>query len=428
MTIAYLTAGAAGMYCGSCMHDNSLAKALMAKGRECLLIPTYTPIRTDESDASVDKVFFGGINVFLQQKFPWLAYLPRWVDSALNRPKLIRRLTAGAMKTDPKFLAALTVSMLRGMEGNQRKEVKRLSDWLAKEIRPEALIFSNLLIAGCIPEFRKRLSARILVTLQGDDIFYDSLPSPFREQAIDAMRRLVPLVDGFVLHSRDYADRMADTLRIPSSAIHIIPLGIDTVDFEKMEWSAHHGPMRIGYLARMAPEKGLHHLVDAFIALQQQDPTNDSRLELAGWMGPQHQEYWQTQGEKLAAADLTDRYTDHGSVDRFEKVRFLSNIDLLCVPTDYQEPKGLFVLEGIASGVPYLLPNHGAFPELHQRLQYGTLFEAKNLDSLVQALHLQSRAPRSNAEERVRQRDARLAEIRIQTHADRVLAVLEKSR
>jgi hypothetical protein len=31
MRIVYLTAGAAGMYCGSCLHDNALAKALIAR-------------------------------------------------------------------------------------------------------------------------------------------------------------------------------------------------------------------------------------------------------------------------------------------------------------------------------------------------------------------------------------------------------------
>src|SRR5262249_49557851 len=48
MKIAYLTAGAAGMICGSCLHDNTLAAELIAQGHDALLIPTYTPIRTDE--------------------------------------------------------------------------------------------------------------------------------------------------------------------------------------------------------------------------------------------------------------------------------------------------------------------------------------------------------------------------------------------
>ena len=66
--IVYLTAGAAGMFCGSCMHDNTLVRGLARQGWDLQLVPTYTPIRTDEDDVSVDQVFFGGVNIYLQQK------------------------------------------------------------------------------------------------------------------------------------------------------------------------------------------------------------------------------------------------------------------------------------------------------------------------------------------------------------------------
>ncbi len=122
MKIAYLTAGAAGMFCGSCMLDNALAKSLIARGHDCLLVPLYTPIRTDEEDVSIDKVFMGGVNVYLQQKLPWLTYLPAWMDQFLNQPWLIKRLTANTGKTSPELLGRLAVSMLRGLRGNQRKE------------------------------------------------------------------------------------------------------------------------------------------------------------------------------------------------------------------------------------------------------------------------------------------------------------------
>ena len=68
MRIAYVTAGAAGMFCGSCMHDNTLVAALVRQGHDALLVPTYTPIRTDEEDVSQPRVFLGGINVYLQEK------------------------------------------------------------------------------------------------------------------------------------------------------------------------------------------------------------------------------------------------------------------------------------------------------------------------------------------------------------------------
>ena len=65
MHVAIVTAGGAGMLCGSCMHDNTWARALRDAGVDVTLIPTYTPIRVDEEDLSSRRVFFGGINVYL---------------------------------------------------------------------------------------------------------------------------------------------------------------------------------------------------------------------------------------------------------------------------------------------------------------------------------------------------------------------------
>ena len=67
MRIAFITAGAAGMYCGSCMRDNTLVTALRALGHDALLLPAYMPITVDEPDASGGRVFFGGINIYLEQ-------------------------------------------------------------------------------------------------------------------------------------------------------------------------------------------------------------------------------------------------------------------------------------------------------------------------------------------------------------------------
>ena len=173
------------MYCGSCIHDNALAKELIQLGCDCLLVPVYTPIRTDDQDVSQDQVFMGGINVYLQQKMPWLAYLPNWVDRVLNSPNLIKRVTKNIGKTLPTFLGALTVSMLKGLAGNQKKEFLSLMDWLEKDIRPDVVLLTNLLIGGGCWEIKQRCGSRIFVTLQGDDIFIESLPEPYQSQTVE---------------------------------------------------------------------------------------------------------------------------------------------------------------------------------------------------------------------------------------------------
>ena len=70
MKAVFLTAGAAGMYCGSCMHDNALALAMRQAGVDCLLQPVYTPIRTDAESVADERLFFGGIHIYLLQQLP----------------------------------------------------------------------------------------------------------------------------------------------------------------------------------------------------------------------------------------------------------------------------------------------------------------------------------------------------------------------
>ncbi len=80
MKITILTAGTGSYYCGACMRDNSLARELIAMGHEAHLVPMYLPLQLDEEriDESTP-VFFGGINVYLQQKYRLFRKLPRWM-------------------------------------------------------------------------------------------------------------------------------------------------------------------------------------------------------------------------------------------------------------------------------------------------------------------------------------------------------------
>ena len=415
--IIYLTAGAAGMYCGSCLHDNTLARGMLQQGWDIQLVPTYTPIRTDESDISIDQVLFGGLNVFLQQKIPIFRHLPYFLDRFLDNPKLIRRVTARAIDTDANTLGALAVSMLKGIDGFQRKEVVRSCQWL-KQQQPDLLILTNLLIGGGVPYLKSpklQFRAPVLVTLQGDDVFLDGLKPPYRDQCLQLIQKIIPCIDGFITHTEFYREMMANYFKIPPEKIFVTPLGIDVDDFKsflpkaipivndgKIETlslpssgshdatissvisprSTRH-PRAIGYLARLAPEKGLHRLVDAFIELKRNPEFADVRLEVAGWLGPPHQNYAESQWKRLKEAGLKDHYRYWGAVDRNEKLNFLNQIDLLCATAEFLEPKGLYVLEAMAAGVPVIAVNRGSFPEIIQASQGGVLYKHDQPENLV---------------------------------------------
>ena len=375
------------MYCGSCMHDNTLARALSDEGYETLLVPTYTPIRSDEKEVTVDQVFFGGINVYLQQKVPLFRFVPRVMDRFLDNPRLIRKVTSRAIETDGKMLGGLTVSMLKGKAGHQKKEVKRLVKWLSQEVRPDVMVLSNILIGGFIPELKKAFDVPVIVTLQGDDIFLESLTEPWQSEAIRLIAKLDPYIDGYLVHSNFYADLMADYCGLSRDKMYITPLGIDTHDFvgllRNREKSQH---VNLGYLARLSEDKGLHNLVSAFIQLRKQEDMSHVRLMIAGWLGKDHEAFAEEQFARLDQAGLADHYQHLGSVDRATKLRMLSELDILCVPTDYQEPKGLYVLESMACGIPVVQPAHGVFPELLKDLGGGVLYAAEDNKDLASRL------------------------------------------
>ncbi len=111
------------------------------------------------------------------------------------------------------------------------------------------------------------------------------------------------------------------------------------------------------------------------------------RLEAAGYLSRAHAGYLEDVRRSLDAAGLADEFTYHGVVDRAGKLAFLQSIDLLSVPATYDEPKGVFLLEAMASGVPVVQPRRGAFTEIVEKTGGGILVAPDNVDALADGLH-----------------------------------------
>lgn len=375
MKIASITAGAAGMYCGSCMRDNTLAAALQRLGHDCVLLSTYTPIRTDEADVSTGRVFLGGINVYLEQKYRSLRRIPAWLGRLLSQRWLLRWVSRFALETKAEDLVDLTLSMLRGPDGFQARELERLADWLASEFRPDVVLLTNVLLSGLVPVLRRRLGKPVLATLQGDDIFLDSLPTAARQQAIALIHKNCQAVAGYLTPCRWYADFMAEYLGLPRSAMHVVYPGLNLEGFPTEPKAAAGSPLRLGYLARIAPEKGLHQLVEALTLLAKDPSTPAWRFEAAGFLAPHRRAYLEEQRQAAERGGWLDQFHYVGEPDHAGKIAFLSGLDLFSAPTSFLEPKGLYVLEALACGVPVVQPRHGSFPEIVEATGGGLLVE-----------------------------------------------------
>ena len=364
MRIAYITAGAAGMYCGSCLHDNTLAAALLELGEDVVLVPTYTPIRTDETDVSIRRVFFGGVNVYLQQRWRIFRHTPWWLDRWLDHPRLLAALSQRSAAIDPKALGGMTVSMLAGELGNQRKELEKLVHWLLTDVRPDVVHLSNSMQLGMARLLAERCGPPVVCQLSGEDLFLEKLVPPFYDQARALLRERAGDVHAFVAINRYYADFMADYLAVDRGKVHVVRHGLRLDGHGRRIERRPDEPRVIGYLARVCADKGLHLLVEACEQLATRQGVPPFVVRAAGYLGAADRPYLAAIERRVASGPLAGKFQYLGELDRPQKIAFLQSLDVMSVPTVYRESKGLPALEALANAVPVVLPDHGGFSEL----------------------------------------------------------------
>ena len=392
MRILSITAGAAGMYCGSCSRDNALAVELLARGHEVTLLPLYTPTNPDEPNVSRDRVLFGGISIYLQQYLALFRNTPRFLDRLWDSPRVISAFANRSLSTDPSMLGDMMVSMLEGDRGVLRKEFAKLLEWLADEPTPDVVNLPNSLLIGLARPLREALKRPVCCTLQGEDLFLEGLVEPYRSRAIELIRRQVADVDRFIAVSDYYVPVMAKVLAVPEHRIAVVPLGINMKGYEQRRPRAGSTDVfRVGYFARLAPEKGLHVLAQAYQIFRKKTGSDAGSprisLEAAGYIGRAQASYLEAVKRQMASAGLAGEFTYHGAVDRDGKLAFLQTLDVLSVPATYDEPKGVFLLEAMASGVPVVQPRRGAFTEIVERTGGGLLVAPDDPAALADGLY-----------------------------------------
>jgi glycosyltransferase involved in cell wall biosynthesis len=386
MKILAFTAGAARMYCGSCLRDNALAAELRRQGHDVILMPLYTPTRTDEANASDSRVFMNGITVCLEQQSAFFRKTRWLLDRLWDAPWMIRLASKTSIAVDPRVLGEMTVSMLRGEDGYQSKDIGKLTTWLASESKPDIVTLPNCLLSGLAKPIREAVGRPVCCTLQGEDLFLSQLPEPYRRQSWELIRANVAQVDGYAAVSEFAAAYWRRELGIPAHRMHVVPLGINLEGYDP-GLRVHSDRFTLGYLARVAPEKGLHLLAESYIRLRRETDFGAAVLEAAGYLAPEHREYLRGIEKQMKDAGFASEFRYRGELDRVRKIEFLRDLDVMSVPCTYDEPKGLSVLEAMANGVPVVQPARGAFPEILARTGGGILVEPDDPESLAQAIY-----------------------------------------
>jgi glycosyltransferase involved in cell wall biosynthesis len=369
------------------MRDNALARELLRTGHDVTIAPMYLPLMLDENVIpGLEKapVFFGGINIFLQQKLAIFRKTPAFLDRFLNRPSLLRWAARHSHMTSAREHGKMALEMLNVETSPFRKEWDKLLEWLEQE-KPDLVCLSNALLAGFASELKRRLCVPIVTFFQGEDSFLDGLPEPYRSQCWNTLERGLAFSDLTIAPSHYYAALMRERLRLNPASVEVMYNGM-TLDGYSVATEPPAHPA-IGYFARMIREKGVELLVDAFIVLARELGDAVTRLKIAGAATAGDEPLIAQLKQRLAAAGLEGRVEWAPNLTRDQKIAFLRGLTIFSVPAVYAEAFGLYVIEAMACGVPVVQPDSSAFPEIVGAAGGGVCVPPRDAQALARAWH-----------------------------------------
>lgn len=236
MKIAHILPGVGNTsVCVNCLRDGVLLNEFQKQGYEVLAVPLYLPFRPNGEDPiSGSPIFFGGINSYLQQKSVIFRKTPRFIDRLFDNRRLLEWASRKFQMDNATLLGSMTLSMLKGREGNQVKECDRLLNWLCREgNRPDVVCISNALLAGLAKPLREKLGVPIVCLLHDEDKFIDDLPEPYDGQVWEVLAECANAIDAFIAISESYSESIKRKLGIGDDKMYVAQV-CDNVDSDTL--------------------------------------------------------------------------------------------------------------------------------------------------------------------------------------------------
>jgi glycosyltransferase involved in cell wall biosynthesis len=406
------------------MRDDELIRTLRAQGNDVLMVPLYLPLNVGGHGIMGDTpVFYGAINIYLKERLPFYRHAPMWMEKILDSPFLLQMAAKKSGSTRTAGLEEMTISMLKGEQGEQASELDHLISFLKKEIKPDIVHLSNALLLGLAYRLKSDLNVPVVCSLQDENEWIDPMREKYKPMVWDIMAERAVDVDAFVAASKYFAALSAQHLKLPQEKIHVVYGGIDQTKYKQAPLTF--DPPVIGYLCRMSEYFGLGIIVDAFIQLKKESRFKTVKLYLMGGYTGDDKSFVRKMLKKLTKEGIIDDVTVFDSFEREQRVEFLTSLSLLSVPVPGGEAFGAYQVEALASGVPIVQPNIGGYPEFIEATGGGVLYEPNDADQLSKALAAMLDDPQKIRKMGEQGRKVVLDQFSMQNMADKILDVYQ---
>ncbi|HEY6730297.1 MAG TPA: glycosyltransferase family 4 protein [Solirubrobacterales bacterium] len=256
--------------------------------------------------------------------------------------------------------AQLPQAAIRVLETSDANVAYRVCEhWFGSLYRSRYDPFMRGLTGG-----RWRRSARLLNRLPALRVDYAETATVAISWNSEALRRQVetpPLIAAALEHVRLPATQQSEEL-----------VGLERRPREQAT---------IGYVGRLSPEKGIDVALRALAQLREQGL--EVEFEIAGGGSD---EYLRELNALAASLGIGDRVRFLGPVDTAGLKRFYAGLDALVVPSVWEEPAGLVLVEGALAGVPLVASRVGGIPEIVRDPDEALLCPPEDVDALAAAL------------------------------------------
>jgi glycosyltransferase involved in cell wall biosynthesis len=223
------------------------------------------------------------------------------------------------------------------------------------------------------------------------------------------LARQLACADAVVACSDFVADAVRARFPDLAARCHAVPNGVDARRFAPEPESpvrAADAPLRVLFVGRLSPEKGVHGLLHAFERVLARHPR--VRLELVGpeslapfdfvdpagedpllaGLRPLHAQPGRYAAElrRSLAPPVAVRVGFAGAVPHDRLPERYRAADLFVFPSLWHEPFGIPLLEAMASGLPVVATRGGALPEIVEDGRSGLLVPRGDADALADAI------------------------------------------
>jgi glycosyltransferase involved in cell wall biosynthesis len=385
MKIINIVPGFGGtFYCGNCLRDSAFVKSLNKAGHDAITLPIYLPLSVDNrQDTSEVPVFYGAVNLYLKQRFPFLRKMPVWLKNVFNSNWILRYAAKKAGSTRATGLEDMTISMLQGDEGYQKEELEQLVNFIAHE-KPDVVHLSNALLLGLAHKIKRELNIKVICTLQDEDVWVDVMTEDYAKHVWNIMAEKARDIDAFVTVSKYFADLMQEKMNIPIQKLHVVPIGVEPELYLKN--TPNTDTPCIGYLSRRNKENGFEQMIDAFLELKQRKGFENAQLKVTGGKTSDDRHFIKKQIRKLEQNNVLRDVTFMEDFKQENLKDFFQGLTVLSVPVLKGEAFGMYLLESLASGIPFVQPEIGAFPEIVENTGGGVIYHPNNPQSLADKL------------------------------------------